>query len=487
MEQPSLDPAIYPPEQRGVAAAIAEVAGQEAEAGQRLAFGEALSRAAEVGDATKLKGKSREAFEAAYGNLVPQDARTVFLDPQSLTSFAQGEYARSQEPVQEEGPAPTMSPDTPAQLSQLGLTVEQVQAAKASGVPVEVPLVRILSLPAGPERAALLDAVRQKPDGLTGEEARQFNPAEQLDAAALRLAERREQSRALRVEESRLRQEFMGAGFPAHVAERYTALQRANAEAFRARYGVDPVATLRNRSFARGEQAQGDAALAQAMYRNNAATLQGFVDEVLAGTPQDKKSYFGLGPATRQEAEANGAEIVLASDQVRHIRNEHLNFTAWESVPSVINQGRMAALGNNRVTGGPAYVFVFEGENGKALAVLAAPVSAKAGKQLQVLTAFEDSPKRVEHWLAEQKKAVMYQSAEETTAYPDQQNGLPSGSDGQPNVNINTFSPESKPLAQDQDMQERRGQVDFQTTPEGEVQALVTLFDSKDLSTCPRP
>lgn len=482
-EQPAIDLADYPPEQRGVAAAIAEVAGQEAEAGQRLAFGEALSRAAEVGDATKLKSKSREAFEAAYGNLVPQDVRTVFLDPQSLTSFAQGEYARSQEPVQEEVPAPTMFPDTPAQLSQLGLTVEQVQAAMSSGAPVEVPLVRILSLPAGPERAALLDAVRQKPDGLTGEEARLFNPAEQLDAAALRLAERREQSRALRAEESRLRQEFMGAGFPAHVAERYTALQRANAEAFRARYGADPVETLRIRSFAQGEQAQGDAALAQAMYRNNAATLQGFVDEVLAGTPQDKKSYFGLGTATRQEAEANGAEIVLASDQVRHIRNEHPNFTAWESVPSVINQGRMAALGNNRVTGGPAYVFVFEGENGKALAVLAAPVRAKAGKQLRVLTAFEDSPKRVEHWLAEQKKAVMYQSAEETTAYPDQQNGLPSGSDGQPNVNITTFSPESKPLAQDQGMQERRGQVDFQTTPEGEVQALVTLFDSKDLST----
>lgn len=482
-EQPAIDLADYPPEQRGVAAAIAEVAGQEAEAGQRLALGEALNRAAEVGDATKLKGKSREAFEAAYGNLVPQDARTVFLDPQSLTSFAQGEYARSQEPVQEEGPAPTMPPDTPAQLSQLGLTVEQVQAAKASGAPVEVLLVRILSMPAGPERAALLDAVRQKPDGLTGEEARLFNPAEQLDAAALRLAERREQSRALRAEESRLRQEFMGAGFPAHVAERYTALQRANAEAFRARYGADPVETLRSRSFAQGEQAQGAAALAQAMYRNNAATLQGFVDEVLAGTPQDKKSYFGLGTATRQEAEANGAEIVLASDQVRHIRNEHPNFTAWESVPSVINQGRMAALGNNRVTGGPAYVFVFEGENGKALAVLAAPVRAKAGKQLRVLTAFEDSPKRVEHWLAEQKKAVMYQSAEETTAYPDQQNGLPSGSDGQPNVNITTFSPESKPFAQDQGMQERRGQVDFQTTPEGEVQALVTLFDSKDLST----
>ena len=107
-----------------------------------------------------------------------------------------------------------MPPDTPAQLSQLGLTVEQVQAAKASGAPVEVPLVRILSMPAGPERAALLDAVRQKPDGLTGEEARLFNPAEQLDAAALRLAERGTEPRLRADGKPPCRSEFMGAGFP---------------------------------------------------------------------------------------------------------------------------------------------------------------------------------------------------------------------------------------------------------------------------------
>lgn len=484
MEQPSLDPAIYPPEQRGVAAAIAEVAGQEAEAGQRLAFGEALSRAAEVGDATKLKGKSREAFEAAYGNLVPQDARTVFLDPQSLTSFAQGEYARSQEPVQEEGPAPTMSPDTPAQLSQLGLTVEQVQAAKASGAPVEVPLVRILSLPAGPERAALLDAVRQKPDGLTGEEARLFNPAEQLDAAALRLAERREQSRALRAEESRLRQEFMGAGFPAHVAERYTALQQANAEAFRARYGVDPVATLRNRSFARGEQAQGDAALAQAMYRNNAATLQGFVDEVLAGTPQDKKSYFGLGTAGRTDLNIPDSEIILASDQVRHIKSGHPDFNAWSAIPEVIVRGEPTPLAQNKVTGGRAIAFTLN-EGKESLVVVAAPQEGKfLGRRLVVLTAFRDSAAKVENWLEQNKGAAFYQSAGGSPAYPSPRGGDPSAlKSGSSGENISLLSPEGKPLAQDQGTQERRGQVDFQTTPEGEVQALVTLFDSKDLST----
>ena len=483
-EQPAIDLAGYPPEQRGVAAAIAEVAGQEAEAGQRLALGEALSRAAEVGDATKLKGKSREAFEAAYGNLVPQDVRIVFLDPQSLTSFAQGEYARSQEPVQEEGPAPTMPPDTPAQLSQLGLTVEQVQAAKASGAPVEVPLVRILSMPAGPERAALLDAVRQKPDGLTGEEARLFNPAEQLDAAALRLAERREQSRALRAEESRLRQEFMGAGFPAHVAERYTALQRANAEAFRARYGVDPVATLRNRSFARGEQAQGDAALAQAMYRNNAATLQGFVDEVLAGTPQDKKSYFGLGTAGRTDLNIPDSEIILASDQVRHIKSGHPDFNAWSAIPEVIVRGGPTPLAQNKVTGGRAIAFTLN-EGKESLVVVAAPQEGKfLGRRLVVLTAFRDSAAKVENWLEQNKGAAFYQSAGGSPAYPSPRGGDPSAlKSGSSDKNISLLVPESKPFAQDQGTQERRGQVDFQTTPEGEVQALVTLFDSKDLST----
>lgn len=485
-EQPVIDFANYPPEQRGVAAAIAEVAGQEAEAGQRLAFGEALSRAAEVGDATKLKNKSREAFEAAYGNLVPQDTRTVFLDPQSLTSFAQGEYARSQEPVQEEAPAPTMYPDTPAQLSQLGLTVEQVQAAMASGAPVEVPLVRILSMPAGTERAALLDAVRQKPDGLTGEEARQFNPAEQLDAAALRLAERREQSRALRAEESRLRQEFMGAGFPAYVAERYTVLQRANAEAFSARYGADPVATLRNRSFARGEQAQGDAALAQAMYRSRAASLEEFLSDVDSEKKWKEKSYFDFNSKTihRSDGLADGYHVHLGEDQVRHIKTGHPDFFEWESIPGVIEQGRVYALDKNQTTGGDTYAFLLEKKD-KALVVLGSPQDAKrGGKRVTVLTAFTDNPVKAKKWIeGRQKNAASSQSAGGSPAYPSSKTSVPFGSESGVDENIATPVPESKPLSQGQHVQERRGQVDFQTTPEGEVQALVTLFDSKDLST----
>lgn len=474
-------------EQRGVVEAIAEVAGQEAEAGQRLAFGEALSRAAEVGDATKLKSKSREAFEAAYGNLVPQDARIVFLDPQSLTSFAQGGYIRGQEQGQgqgEEAPASTMPMDAPAQLAQLGLTVEQVQAAVASGASVEVETVRILSLPDGPERAALLDAVRQKPDGLSGEEARQFNPAEELDAKTLRQAERRERSRALRAEEGRLYQEFIDAGFPAPVAERYTALQRANAEAFSARYGVDPVATLRNRSFIRGEQTEAGHVLAQAMYRNKAATLQGFVDEVLASTPQDKKSYFGLGTAGRTDLNIPDSEIILASDQVRHIKSGHPDFNAWSAIPEVIVRGEPTPLAQNKVTGGRAIAFTLN-EGKESLVVVTAPQEGKfLGRRLVVLTAFQDNAAKVKNWLEQNKGAAFYQSAGGSPAYPSPRGGDPSAlKSGSSDENISLLGPEGKPLSQDQETQERRGQVDFQTTPEGEVQALVTLFTHKDLST----
>lgn len=159
--------------------------------------------------------------------------------------------------MQEEGPAPTMPPDTPAQLSQLGLTVEQVQAAKASGAPVEVLLVRILSMPAGPERAALLDAVRQKPDGLHGEEARLFNPAEQLDAAALRLAERREQSRACAPRKAACVRSSWERDSPLMWRNDIRPCNGPMPRRSAPRYGADPVETLRSRSFAQGEQAPG--------------------------------------------------------------------------------------------------------------------------------------------------------------------------------------------------------------------------------------
>lgn len=63
-------------------------------------------------------------------------------------------------------------------------------------------------------------------------------------------------------------QEFIGAGFPPNVAERYVSPHQANAEAFSAGYGVDPVIMLRNRCFICDGQGQADGALTQAIYRS---------------------------------------------------------------------------------------------------------------------------------------------------------------------------------------------------------------------------
>ncbi|MCD7984063.1 MAG: hypothetical protein LUG19_07400 [Desulfovibrio sp.] len=244
------------------------------------------------------------------------------------------------------------------------------------------------------------------------------------------------------------------------------------------------MATLRNRSFARGQQIQTDGALAQAMYRNNAATLQDFVDEVLAGTPQDKKSYFGLGTAGRTDLNIPDSEIILASDQVRHIKSGHPDFNAWGAIPEVIVRGEATPLAQNKVTGGRAIAFALN-EGKESLVVVAAPQEGKVlGRRLVVLTAFRDSAAKVENWLEQNKEAAFYQSAGGSPAYPSPRGGDPSAlKSGSSDENISLPGPEGKPLSQGQDARERRGQAGFQTTPEGEAQALVTFFDSKDLST----
>ncbi|MBB5143958.1 hypothetical protein [Desulfovibrio intestinalis] len=218
-------------------------------------------------------------------------------------------------------------------------------------------------------------------------------------------------------------------------------------------------------------------ALTHAMYRNRAPSLQAFIDEVLAGTPQDKKSYIGIGPVDRADTpEFHGSEIMLASDQVRHIRKDHPDFSEWGRIPEAVTQGEITALGNNRVTGGPAYAFVLPGNEEKALAVFAAPMRTKEGNRLRVLTAFEDSKKGVENWIEEQKKkAAIYQSAEEITAYPDRENGLPSGSDDPLEKNI------SSPDAKGNTASQPRAAVTF----DADGKAVIEFFATSDFSSAP--
>lgn len=107
-----------------------------------------------------------------------------------------------------------------------------------------------------------------------------------------------------------------------------------------------------------------------------------------------------------------------------------------------------------------------------------------------MLTAFTDNPVKAKKWIEDrQKNAASSQSAGGSPAYPSSKTSVPFGSESGVEENIDQATATGKPqteqggtLSQEQDA-ERRGQVDFQTTPEGEVQALVTLFTHKDLST----
>ncbi|KAF5089785.1 hypothetical protein DSECCO2_25610 [anaerobic digester metagenome] len=218
-----------------------------------------------------------------------------------------------------------------------------------------------------------------------------------------------------------------------------------------------------------------ESALTHAMYRNRAESLQGFVDEVLEGSPQDKKSFKGLGTVEREEIGVAPSEIILASDQVRHISSGHPDFARWADIPDVLARGEIAPLGKNKATGGQAYAFrLREGE--KDFVVVAAPQEGKnLGKRLVVLTAFQDNPTRVENWIKENKGAAFYQSAGGSPAYPSPEKGdlstLKSGSSGE---NIILQDSEGK-------SDSPRAAVNF----DADGKSVVQFFGSSDFSSAP--
>lgn len=214
--------------------------------------------------------------------------------------------------------------------------------------------------------------------------------------------------------------------------------------------------------------------LEHAMYRNKSPNLQSFIDEVLSGNPQDKKSFFGMGTASRDTPNITDAEIILASDQVRHIRSGHPDFAEWERIPDVIRNGEHALLGNNRVTGKETYAFVLHDADGRSTVVVGAPASGKSGNRITVLTAFRDSRKGVEDWIA-QKNAAIYQSAAEITASPSPRGDTPSGSGGistdtlgQPGAAVNALP---------------RAAITF--PKEAESRAVISFFSAADLTSAP--
>lgn len=227
---------------------IEEVARYEQAANERIALGEALKQAAEIGDATRVKSKNAQAFEAGFRDMVPERYATLWLAPETVVQYAQGALGLAEGeavPAIAEG-------EQAARLSQIGLNPEQLQEAIQSGAPIAVETIAVASMDAGPVREALFDAARQAPDGMTAQEAARFEPEKLLDGAVKRVRTSYQERQDVIREERRLVDEIAAVGFPEHVARDYATVLRANAEAYQGRYGADAANLLRQISVENG-------------------------------------------------------------------------------------------------------------------------------------------------------------------------------------------------------------------------------------------
>lgn len=231
---------------------IEEVARYEQAANERIALGEALKQAAEIGDATRVKSKNAQAFEAGFRDMIPERYATLWLDPETVLQYAQ----RTLGLAEGEAVPAIAEGEQVDRLSQIGLNPKQLQDAVQSGAPLAVETIAVVSMDAGQMRDALFDAARQAPDGMTAQESARFEPEKRIDGAVKRLSTAYHERQDVISEERRLVDEIIAVGFPEHVARDYATVLRANAEAYQGRYGSDAAGLMRQISVKNGREGQ---------------------------------------------------------------------------------------------------------------------------------------------------------------------------------------------------------------------------------------
>lgn len=198
----------------------------------RMAFAQSLEKAAAAADSSTVHQTDPALFEQEAAKLIPEEARTVWLDVATVQEFTQGD---------------------PARIEALGLKQQDIEDAVTTGASgVQVSTMAIVARFQGEERQTLMQSARPEPGGMTQEEAQSFDPAARSEEAANRIRSVSQTSAEVNKEKTRLKQEFVQAGYPAHMAEYYATLHAAQARAFADRYGLDPVSLLRQRSVVQG-------------------------------------------------------------------------------------------------------------------------------------------------------------------------------------------------------------------------------------------
>ncbi len=275
-----------------------------------------------------------------------------------------------------------------------------------------------------------------------------------------------------------IRQSFINAGIaagPARVASEL--IGRVTSYGLRA-VGADPNVWLAERLRVGTTPAGGPALHQAAMYRAKAETVTDFIEEARQTDPSGKKPYF------RFDNVFGDTIVDLGTDQAKHITESHPDFTEWERIPEVIEQGEAIPAGPNRATGTDSVIYTLE-DGDSTLVVVAAPNvgGRKKEPRTMVLTAFRDSTAGVNNWVAN-NKAASPSSVRLSHPDPGSQDVAPS-SPGSGNSNISKIENEVKALQKKPESLEQssgggpRGL--FQGLADGTK--LLTMFSQADAST----
>ncbi len=268
----SLKRAANTPEMVAAREEIQAINYEGAAAQSRMAFAQSLEKAAAAADSSSLHAADPALFEQESAKLIPEEAREVWLDVETVQDFVNGRLAAPAQ-AEQEGAVQTFSqtenteqavPEQAAQrLEALGLTQQDIDSAVATQAQgVKVSTMRLVSRFNGAERKALLEAARSEPGGMSLSEAKSFDPVARSEEAAARIRSASQTGAEVSKEKTRLKQEFVQVGYAPHMAEYYATLHAEQARAFADRYGMDPVMLLQERSIVRGEPGNvGDNAL----------------------------------------------------------------------------------------------------------------------------------------------------------------------------------------------------------------------------------
>lgn len=243
---------------------ISEMAG---EAARRKALDLAMLQAREAIAEAPARADF-EAMAAMAGASLPETARHAWISAEHLAALY-GEYG-----------------DNTAPLDQiLGNDRQALAATLDMGAPYQIAVGRVLASNDSELTGRLAGMMRMTPDGMSGEQARGWEPdqviancthhilaqeegesgeGEELEAGEYEyqlmadVADQRRVASAVRREKTRLAGMMLEAGYTGDTAKVFTELLAANAHAMQKAYGIDPAASMLARyRVERGENAEG--------------------------------------------------------------------------------------------------------------------------------------------------------------------------------------------------------------------------------------